>query len=77
MKGILTFDLDDPDDARKHHLASRANELAAAIWNYDQDLRSWLKYGHKDFTDSEALVNARTALHKKLEEYGLFMDDLA
>ena len=77
MKGILTFDLDDPDDVRKHYLATKANDLALAIWNYDQQLRSWLKYGHDDFADNEALEKAREALYKKLDEYGFNMDDLA
>ena len=76
MKGILTFDLDNPDDARKHHLASKADELALAIWDYDQQLRSWLKYGHDDFADNEALEKAREALHAELEDCGLCMDDL-
>ena len=77
MKGVLTFDLSDPYDSKNHYLAVNANDLALAIWDYDQQLRSWLKYGHDDFADNEALEKAREALYKKLDEYGFHMDDLA
>jgi len=75
MKAILRFNLSDPDDHRLFLLASKANQLALAVWDYDQQLRSWVKYGHE--WGDEALDKAREALYDMLREGGLDIDDLA
>jgi len=46
MKGILEFNLDDPDDRAEHEIAVKARSLLNAINSFDQDvLRKTTKYG--------------------------------
>lgn len=43
MKAVLEFDL--PQDDHEFRLASSAKELASALWDIDELLRSVVKYG--------------------------------
>jgi len=43
-------------------------------WDIDQDLRRWLKYGHKFESADEALEGVRERLWSIMEERGISMD---
>ena len=69
MKAILEFNLDEPDDKEQFTVASNAVNFYMALYDFDQQMRSWVKYGSHDFTDiDDALYDVR----EKLWE---FMDD--
>lgn len=63
---ILKFDLSNPDDAADHKMAVAARDLATALWDLDQWLRSEIKY-----RDQAALQPARTKLNEILTEKNL------
>ena len=44
----LNFDLSNPDDQQDFHRATRALNMAVAIFEYDQYLREQYKYQEKE-----------------------------
>lgn len=44
----LTYDLNDPNDRISHYRATISLDMAIALWEYDQYLRSEYKYGGKE-----------------------------
>lgn len=51
-RAILEYDLTDPDAARAHALAVKAQVLAVAVWELDQRLRSVAKYAETRTVDA-------------------------
>ena len=76
MKGIFEFDLNDPDDIREHKLHTIAKDLALAVWNYDQYLRSRLKYESLSPEVDDALDKAREKLREELTDHGVSLDEV-
>lgn len=76
-KAILEFDLTDPDDLASHMRAVKSLDLALALWDIDQHLRSKLKY---DETLSQEVYDSLDAAREKLYEImnsrGISLDDL-
>ena len=52
LRAILEYDLTDPDAARAHALAVKAQVLAVAVWELDQRLRSVAKYAETRTVDA-------------------------
>ena len=78
MKGILEFDLDEPFDRVAHMRATKATNMASALWDMDQYLRSQTKYA-PDSMPSEvygALQETRDKLHEIMSEYSIDLDEL-
>lgn len=71
MKAILSFNLDDPEDKEKHLRCVKAADLCLTLWDFDQWLRSEIKYNEK-----EHLQEVRDELYSKMEEYGIDLDNL-
>ena len=44
MKATLTFDLTDPEDDASYKLMNQASEMSMVLWEFDQYLRTQLKY---------------------------------
>jgi len=44
MKAILEFNLNEPDDVSAHKRAVKALDMAIALWDIEQYLRSQTKY---------------------------------
>ena len=52
MKGILEFDLDNPDDKMAHMRCVKATDMALMLWDIKQKIRSKLKYS-EDLSEDE------------------------
>jgi len=52
-KAILKFDLSDPDDLTDFRCMSKARDMAIALWDIDQRLRSTDKHGQAPITREE------------------------
>ena len=75
MRAYLVFDL--PEDRNEFALANKGQDMFCCLWDFDQQLRSWLKYDVEFTSPDEALEKARERLHGILEEYGVNLDDFA
>lgn len=76
-KGILEFDLNEPDDRQGHLRAVKALDIMLALWDVDQYLRSQTKY-NEDLTQEayDALDRAREEFYQILNKHGVSMDEL-
>ena len=71
MKATLQFDLDERFEREAHLRAVKSLDLALAILDMQQWLRSEIKY-----KDREELEEVHTTLHDILESRGLDIDEL-
>jgi hypothetical protein len=71
MKGILEFDLNEPDDIIAHKRCVKALDLTLALWDIDQYLRSESKY-----KDNKMAQEIREKMSEIMGEYGLTFDNL-
>jgi hypothetical protein len=72
MKAILEFDL--PEDQDDFQSAINGNNYKSAIWNFDQLLRSEMKYKELSDETYKAYEWCRKELRKILEEDNLFIE---
>ena len=70
MKAILEFDLNEPDEREEHLRCVRALDLCLVLWDFDQILRSEIKYNDKDWQE------VRDKLTEIMDEHGVNLDDL-
>ena len=70
MKATLNFDLDDADDKMAHLRCTKALDLTLTLWDFDQWLRSQIKYNEKDYQ------SIRDELHRTMSEYVIDLDEL-
>lgn len=71
MKATLEFTL--PEEASEHEDAVNGSRWKALVFEYDQLLRSWLKY--KEAGDkAPGLQAARDSLHETIKDSGLTLD---
>lgn len=78
-KAILEFDLNEPDDKEAHKRAVKSLDMALALWDMDQYLRSQIKYSDEyELTDEQykTLDETREKLHQILSEYNISFDEL-
>ncbi|HEV2524734.1 MAG TPA: hypothetical protein VGU44_06345 [Gammaproteobacteria bacterium] len=74
MKGILKFDLTDPDEKRKFELALKAEDYQLFIWNFSQNvLRKYYKYELPDeLKNGESLIkHIYDEFYQLFNEYNL------
>ena len=69
----LTFDLRNPDAKREFELATKAEDMAAVLREFDDYLRNQIKYLEKDEQDDIATV--RDTLHTKMLAHGINVFD--
>lgn len=74
MKAILEFDL--PEDRTEFNLQSHGTDWALVVWDLDQELRKYLKYGHEFKTAAEALERTRAMLREFVDEHGVNLGDI-
>ena len=67
MKAILEFTL--PEDSSEYKLASSAPDFFLVLWDFDQWLRSEIKYNDKDYQ------GIRDKLHEVMYEHSICLDD--
>ena len=72
MKAVLEFDL--PEDNKDFQAAINVHNYKSAIWDFDQLLRSEIKY--KDLSEDtyKAYKFCREELRKILEQDNLFIE---
>ena len=74
MKGILEFDLNDPYESCAHKRAVKVGDLYTAIYEFDQYLRSQIKYTEQTQEVYDKLEEVRDTLYQKLHEYEWNLD---
>lgn len=72
MKAVLKFKL--PEQREQFEASYNGSKYKSAIWDYDQWLRSEMKYGELDKKIYEAYDTCRKELRKILEEDNLFIE---
>ena len=72
MKAILEFDL--PEDNSDFQSAINGHNYKSAIWDFDQLLRSEMKYKELTKDTYKAFEYCRNELRKILEQDNLFID---
>jgi hypothetical protein len=66
MKGILEFDLDNPDDLESYNLCNNASNMHYCLFQFDQKLRGMCKH-----EDNEQACEIRELLYEYLNEYNI------
>lgn len=69
MRATIEFSLPEEEEVHRHAL--RGVDYHGTLWDVDQRLRDWLKYGHEFKSADEALGEARRALHEIMEARGV------
>ena len=64
----LTFQL--PEESEEHQLALNAGKMDSVLREFDEHLRSLVKYDHKG-VDSQTVSTLRDELHTFLDDKGL------
>lgn len=73
-KATLTYKL--PEEQSDFNFAVHGSAWALAMWDLDQALRGWLKYGHELKDADTALEAARSKLREVCEEHGVDLEDI-
>jgi hypothetical protein len=72
MKAVLEFDL--PEDKTDFEAAINGHNYKSAIWDFDQLLRSEMKYKELSDETYQAYKWCRAELRKILEQDNLFIE---
>ncbi len=76
-KGILEFDLNDPDDVTAHKRAVIALDLCFALFDIEQHLRTQTKYNENLTQEAhDALYKVREEYYSILSKHDISLDDL-
>ena len=70
MKAIIEFDLNEPDDIEAHKRFTMLNSVYLALWEFDQEMRSQIKYNTEDYNGEQL-----DALDKLREKFYQIMND--
>ncbi len=77
MKAILEFNLDEPDENERFRLASTAIDWYMALYDFDMQMRSWVKYGHEFKDIDDALYDVREKLWECMRDNHVNLDMLS
>ncbi len=77
-KAILEFDLSNPDDVTDYKRVNQALDMAIALWDIDQYLRTQTKYAPDSMPQEayDALSEAREKFYQILNERNINMDEI-
>ena len=76
-KAILEFDLSNPEDIQDYKRTNKTLDMAVALWDIDQYLRSETKYNENLTQDAyDALATARDKFYEILNERNIDMDEI-
>jgi len=78
MKAILEFDLNETNDIFAHKRAVKALDMAIALWDIEQYLRSQTKYAPDSMPQEayDALEKAREKFYEILNDHNIGMDEI-
>ena len=69
MKVTVEFEL--PDEKYEFHNFNQANNMYEFIWEFQELLRSWYKYGHPFKDADDALDQIRNEWFRMKEQIGI------
>jgi hypothetical protein len=72
MKATLEFDL--PEDQREYEVAIQAPRSQSFLWDFSNQLRSWVKYHHNFTSADDALDKIREEFYRLLNEHNINID---
>ncbi len=77
-KGILEFDLNEPDDIMAHKRATKALDLALALWDITHNTKKSIEWSleGKELDKYEVLDLVYDRLYSILDEHNIKLDDL-
>jgi hypothetical protein len=77
-KGILEFDLNEPDDIMAHKRAVKSLDLALALWDITHNTKKSLEWSMegKEMDKYDALEMVFDRIYLILEEHNIKLDDL-
>jgi hypothetical protein len=77
-KGILEFDLNEPDDIMAHKRATKALDLALALWDITHNTKKSIEWSldGKELDKYEVLDLVYDRIYLILEEHNIKLDDL-
>jgi hypothetical protein len=67
MKAILEFDL--PEDYHEYKMANKANDMHSVLWDFNQWLRSKIKYHELSDEKYETLQECGDKLYELLTDH--------
>ena len=76
MKAIIEFNLDEPDDIEAHKRFTNLNAVYIALWEFDQEMRSTIKYNTEGYNGEQldALDKMREKFHEILNDNQIKID---
>ena len=77
-KAILEFDLNEPDDIMAHKRATKATDMAVALWEILYNTKKSVEWSLEDkgYDKSEVLDLVYDRINEILEEHNIKLDDL-
>lgn len=77
-KGILEFDLNEPDDIMAHKRAVKSLDLALALWDITHNTKKSIEWSldGKELDKYEVLELVYDRIYLILEEHNIKLDDL-
>lgn len=78
MKGVLEFNLDNQEDEVAYMRCVKAKNLAIALWDMDQYLRTKTKYAPDSMSPEvyDSLLETRDELYKIMSHHSIDLDEL-
>lgn len=76
MRAIIEFNLDEPADIEEHKRFTNLNAVYLALWEFDQEMRSTIKYNTKEYNGEQldALDKMRAKFHEILNDNQIKID---
>ena len=77
-KGILEFDLNEPDDIMAHKRATKALDLTSALWDITHNTKKSIEWSleGKELDKYEVLDLVYERIYEILEDHNIKLDDL-
>lgn len=76
-KGILEFDLNEPDEIEAYKRAVKALDLVLALWDIDQYLRTQTKYNESLTEDQHKVMEkAREEFYDIINKHNISFNEL-
>jgi len=76
MKAVIEFNLDEPAEIEAHKRFTTMNAVYLALWEFDQEMRSIIKYNTKEYNGEQldALDKMREKFHEILNDNQIKLD---
>jgi hypothetical protein len=76
MRAIIEFDLDEPTDIEAHKRFTNLNAVYIALWEFDQEMRSQIKYNSQNYNGDQldALDKLRDKFYEILNDNQIKID---